>query len=67
MHCGHRIGTCNFNKEQSERRKSMVILVVYRILGYWDTRKTTHANKIFMGYDIGELFFVYFIFHRETG
>ena len=25
-------------------------------LGYWATGVTTHANKIFLGYGIGELF-----------
>ena len=35
----------------------MVLAVIYIVLGYWATGKTTHANKIFMGYGIGELFF----------
>lgn len=34
----------------------MVIGIIYVVLGYWATGKTTHANKIFMGYRIGELF-----------
>lgn len=35
----------------------MVLAVIYIVSGYWATEKTTHANKIFMGYGIGELFF----------
>ena len=35
----------------------MVVLIIYLVLGYWATGKTTHANKIFMGYGSGELFF----------
>lgn len=35
----------------------MVLAIIYIALGYWATGKTTHANKIFMGYGIGELFF----------
>lgn len=34
----------------------MIILIIYAVLGYWATGKTTHANKIFMGYGMGELF-----------
>ena len=30
----------------------MVLAVIYIVLGYWSTGKTTHANKIFMGYGI---------------
>lgn len=33
----------------------MVIFIIYMALGYWATGLTTHANKIFMGYAIGEL------------
>lgn len=35
----------------------MVILIIYAVLGYWATAETTHKNKIFLGYGIGELFF----------
>ena len=30
--------------------------VIYIILGYWATGKTTHANKMFIGYKMGQLF-----------
>lgn len=35
----------------------MILAIIYIVLGYWVTGKTTHTNKIFMGYGIGELFF----------
>ena len=34
----------------------MIIAIIYMALGYWATGVTTHANKIFLGYGIGELF-----------
>ena len=34
----------------------MIIAVIYLVLGYWATGKTTHANKIFIGYGIGGVF-----------
>lgn len=33
----------------------MVVFIIYMVLGYWATGKTSHANKIFMGYGMGEL------------
>ena len=35
----------------------MVLIIIYAILGYWSTAYTTHKNKIFLGYGIGQLFF----------
>lgn len=35
----------------------VVLFFIYVALGYWATGLTTHANKIFVGYEIGELFF----------
>ena len=35
----------------------MILGILYIVLGYWATGKTTHANKIFVGYGIGQLFF----------
>ena len=33
-----------------------ILFIIYLVLGYWATGKTTHANKIFIGYKIGGVF-----------
>lgn len=45
----------------------MIFVIIYIILGYWATGKTTHANKIFVGYKMGGVFTERLIFGAIFG
>ena len=42
--------------EKRREKIIMIIAIIYLALGYWATGKTTHANKIFIGYKMGGVF-----------